>query len=52
MDAFMSRKKKGLKEGFGTITDSKGKDVTGDFSATPKKKSKLRMMIDMLMKRK
>ena len=56
LNAFMGRKKKGsTPEGFGKIIDSKGRDVTGDFSAMPKemkKKSKLRMMIDMLMKRK
>ena len=53
IDALMRRKKKGSNpEGFGKITDKMGKDVTGDFSAMPKKKSRLRMMIDMLKKRK
>ena len=34
LNAFMGRKKKGsTPEGFGKIIDSKGKDVTGDFSA-------------------
>ena len=53
IDALMRRKKKGSNpEGFGKITDEMGKDVTGEHSAMPKKKSKLRMMIDMLKKRK
>ena len=57
LNAFMGRKKKGsTPEGFGKIIDSKGKDVTGDFSAEGsmpkemKKKSKLRIMIDMFIK--